>query len=63
MRDETKSANDEPRLTMIELSVNNDERWPIEVSSRISSPAPSLAELKLSFILLIIANSKNPQAS
>lgn len=63
MRDETKSANDEPRLTIIELSINNDERRPMEVSSRISSPAPSLTELKQSFILLIIANSKNPQAS
>lgn len=34
MRDETKSANNEPRLTTIELSINNDERRPMEVSSR-----------------------------
>lgn len=48
IRDETKSSNDEPRLTMIKLSVNNDERRPMEVSSRFSSPAPSLTKVKVS---------------
>lgn len=60
IQDETKPTNDEPRPTMIELSVNYDEPRPMEVSSRSSSPAPSLTELKVSFILLTIANSKNP---
>lgn len=59
IQDETKSASDEPMPTMIGLCVNNHEPSPMEVTSRSSSPAPSLTELKVSFffILFIIANS------